>query len=73
MSIRKLIKLLDEHHITGAPVVDDSGRLIGIVSGKDIISAIDHLLQVFDSDPHNVDVHLKLREIYVHMGRYRDG
>jgi tetratricopeptide (TPR) repeat protein len=34
--------------------------------------AIDHLLQVFDSDPHNLDVHLKLREIYVQMGRYRD-
>lgn len=34
--------------------------------------AIDHLLQVFESDPHNLDVHLKLKEIFVQMGRYRD-
>jgi CBS domain-containing protein len=46
MSIRRLIKLMDEHSITGAPVVDAEGFLIGIVSGKDVIQAIDHLLRV---------------------------
>lgn len=46
MSIRKLIMVLDEHRITGAPVVDEEGRIVGIVSGKDIISAIDQLIRV---------------------------
>ena len=46
VSLRKLVKLLDEHAITGAPVVDDEGRLIGIVSGKDVIRAIDQLIRV---------------------------
>ena len=46
VSLRKLVKLLDEHSITGAPVVDDEGRLIGIVSGKDVIRAIDQLIRV---------------------------
>jgi CBS domain-containing protein len=60
MSIRKLIKLMEEHRITGAPVVDEAGRLIGIVSGKDIISAIDHLLRV----------QLSLDEQQEHKGRF---
>ncbi|HUU28747.1 MAG TPA: CBS domain-containing protein [archaeon] len=46
LSIRKLVKLLDKHKITGAPVVDDDGKLIGIVSSKDVIRAIDHLIRV---------------------------
>jgi len=60
MSIRKLIKLMEERHITGAPVVDEAGRLIGIVSGRDIIAAIDYLLQV----------KLSLDEQQAHKGRY---
>ena len=60
LSIRKLIMLMGEHRITGAPVVDEEGRLIGIVSGKDIISAIDHLLQV----------NLSLDEQKDHKGRF---
>lgn len=60
MSIRKLIKLMEERHITGAPVVDETGRLIGIVSGRDIIAAIDYLLQV----------KLSLDEQQEHKGRY---
>ncbi len=46
MSIRRLVKLLVEQRITGAPVVDDTGALIGIVSAKDVIRAIDHLIKV---------------------------
>ncbi|MCE5270580.1 CBS domain-containing protein [bacterium] len=60
MSIRKLIKLMEEHRITGAPVVDETGCLIGIVSGKDVISAIDHLLRV----------QLSLDEQQEHKGRF---
>jgi len=46
MSIRKLVMLLEQNRITGAPVVDEDGRLIGIVSGRDIVKAIDHLIRV---------------------------
>ena len=46
ISIRKLVKLLGEQSITGAPVVDDDGKLIGIVSSTDVIQAIDHLIRV---------------------------
>ena len=46
MSIRKLVKVLEQNRITGAPVVDSDGKLIGIVSGRDIVKAIDQLIRV---------------------------
>ena len=49
MSIRKLVRLLETKKITGAPVVDEEGNLIGIISEKDIIIAIEHLIKVYVS------------------------
>lgn len=60
LSIRRLIKLLDKNKITGAPVVDEQGKLIGIVSSKDVIRAIDHLIRV----------HVSLDEQKEHKGKY---
>ena len=60
LSIRRLIKLLDKNKITGAPVVDEQGKLIGIVSSKDVIRAIDHLIRV----------HVSLDEQKEHKGQY---
>ena len=60
VSLRKLVKLLDENAITGAPVVDDEGRLIGIVSGKDVIRAIDQLIRV----------HISIDEVKDIKGKY---
>jgi len=60
VSLRKLVKLLDENRITGAPVVDDEGRLIGIVSGKDVIRAIDQLIRV----------HISIDEVKDIKGKY---
>ena len=60
LSIRRLIKLLDKNKITGAPVVDEQGNLIGIVSSKDVIRAIDHLIRV----------HVSIDEQQDHRGRY---
>ena len=37
-SIEELASLLVEHRISGAPVVDDSGNLYGIVTENDLIS-----------------------------------
>lgn len=45
-TVRRLINILRKNHITGAPVVDDSGKLIGMVSVKDLISAVADLMRV---------------------------
>ena len=37
MTIQELSNLLTSNMITGAPVVDESGKLVGVVSGTDII------------------------------------
>ena len=36
--VKSLAKLLNKNHISGAPVLDESGRLIGIVSERDLLS-----------------------------------
>ena len=36
-SLKSLAKRLSEEHISGAPVVDQKGKLLGIVSGADIV------------------------------------
>ena len=60
LSIRRLIKMLDKNKITGAPVVDEEGKLIGIVSSKDVIRAIDHLIKV----------HVSIDEQQQHKGMF---
>lgn len=37
MCVRDAIRLFLEHGISGAPVVDDCGKLVGVLSEKDII------------------------------------
>ena len=37
--INKAMKLLLDHRISGAPVVDDSGALVGVLSKKDCLKA----------------------------------
>lgn len=39
MSVRKLAALLADEGISGAPVVDSSGEVVGVVSTKDILAA----------------------------------
>ena len=36
-SLKALGRILEEHRITGAPVVDDEGRIVGIVSQTDVL------------------------------------
>jgi len=36
------LRLLDEHHVTALPVVDDRGRLVGIVSEADLLQDVVH-------------------------------
>jgi len=46
LSIRKLILLLLTERISGVPVVDAAGEVIGIISERDILKAVDRLIKV---------------------------
>jgi CBS domain-containing protein len=53
-SLKEAILLLDEHQITAMPVVDDGGRLVGVLSEADVLR---------DSVPSDRRVHERLVEI----------
>lgn len=36
-TVQELAKILATHHISGAPVVDENGRIIGVVTESDLI------------------------------------
>lgn len=38
-SVRELVSLLREHDVSGAPVVDEGGKLVGVVSATDAAAA----------------------------------
>jgi CBS-domain-containing membrane protein len=53
-TVEELARLLMEHHISGAPVVDDTGALVGIVTEHDLINRekrlhIPTVVQIFDA------------------------
>lgn len=65
------VKMLQTHRISGAPVVDNSGRLIGIVSDhdlllqaatKDVSEPIEYRKEVLA-----IDVDTPLKEVIVHL------
>jgi len=37
MTVKEFVRIMEENEITGAPVVDDNGNLIGIISVADVI------------------------------------
>ena len=41
-SVKEGLRLLDKHHVTALPVVDEHGRLIGIVSEADLLRDLVH-------------------------------
>ena len=52
MTARELADFLTEHEITGAPVVDEAGRFVGVVSVTDVAEARETAALVGDSsDP----------------------
>lgn len=48
--VREAAKILSQKHISGAPVVDEKNRLIGIISEKDIFRALYPDYEDFYSD-----------------------
>jgi CBS domain-containing protein len=53
MTVHELASFLAEHQITGAPVIDPSGRLVGVVSETDLAEAEIERVEAVDdrSDP----------------------
>ena len=37
LDVREAVAAFEEHGISGAPVVDDEGRLIGVLSQTDVV------------------------------------
>lgn len=37
LPVKELIEILEENQITGAPVVDDGGNVVGVVSTRDVL------------------------------------
>ncbi|MCY0898670.1 MAG: CBS domain-containing protein [Firmicutes bacterium] len=44
-TIGDAVKLLRRHTISGLPVVDDNGRLVGVITGGDVLRAFQHRAQ----------------------------
>ena len=38
--VGEAISALAEHHVSGLPVVDDAGRLVGVLSNSDVLQAL---------------------------------
>ncbi|NTV31601.1 CBS domain-containing protein [candidate division WWE3 bacterium] len=39
-SFKEIVHLLEDHHISGAPVVNEKGKVIGIISEKDLLDHV---------------------------------
>jgi CBS-domain-containing membrane protein len=53
-TVEELARILMEHHISGVPVVDDAGELVGIVTENDLINKekrlhIPTVVRIFDA------------------------
>ncbi|MFP4521882.1 MAG: CBS domain-containing protein [Fibrobacterota bacterium] len=57
MPVKKLIRLLMEKRISGAPVVNENKELVGIVSGIDVMKAAEYLIKVFVSLSEDAEHH----------------
>ncbi len=59
MTVQELSQLLSEHRITGAPVLDAAGALVGVVSASDILLHD----EVFGDEPvQGSDYHRQIEE-----------
>ncbi|MFH1430688.1 MAG: CBS domain-containing protein [Candidatus Uhrbacteria bacterium] len=61
-SWRKAAEMLLEHRISGAPVVDSDGRVVGVISEKDVFRAIYPSYEDWYRGPHAFTDFLALEE-----------
>jgi predicted transcriptional regulator len=54
MSLPGAARLLGKAHVTGAPVVDERGRCIGVISTTDFLTYAEHGGHLKKSGPHSV-------------------
>ena len=59
LSTEKAIEMLVNHRISGAPVVDDEGKVVGLLSEKDLLVSLDFLGQRHLKDTKVADVMIK--------------
>ena len=56
--MRDALQLLEYHHITGAPVVDEHGRAIGVLSQTDVVRALVGGFEVGELEVRDVMMHV---------------
>ena len=69
-SVKQAVSLLDEHEITAMPVVDDAGRLVGVVSEADVLRDAlqpDHQAHRALVDLTAPPVHLAVTDVMTHL------
>lgn len=61
MSVHEARKLLVEHRVSGAPVVDATGALVGILTGRDLLGAF--VRASYHQDPGDLVEHCMSRDV----------
>lgn len=63
LSVKEFIRLMEENNITGSPVTDDSGKILGVISVTDVIKRsnfinkeLSHCEESYEVDPTNSQV-----------------
>ncbi len=68
-SVHHALELLIEHNISGLPVTDASGRIVGVLSEKDVLKVFyepeaDTVSAVMTKDPTTISVDAPLVEVF---------
>ena len=72
LGLREAARLLLKNKISGAPVVDEQGQLIGVFSEKDLMTAL--IDAVYDELPSSeVSAYMSRRRIHGHGGHRHTG
>jgi CBS domain-containing protein len=74
-SVRELAELLSREHISGAPVINADGTIIGVVTEADIIGKVDreglHVADIMSREVFTVKEETPVHEIAVLLSEHR--
>lgn len=66
-SVREAIELLIEHNISGLPVVEADGTIVGVLSEKDLLKVFyepaEHVRAIMTADPITIHVEAPLEDV----------